>query len=49
MWITNKEHEEQRKAAKKAAKHHKSIMQGRKTILIPHPAVPKTWIERVVE
>lgn len=46
---TKKMKNEAHDKAVKASKKHNKIMAGKKTILVPHPTVPKTFIEKIVD
>lgn len=28
---------------------HDKAMQGKKTVMVPHPTLPKTWIEKIID
>lgn len=36
------------KQAQAAKEKHDRLMKGKKTILVPHPTIPKLWIEKIV-
>lgn len=40
---------EARSKAVKASKEHKDMMKGKKTKLVPHPTIPKTFIEIIID
>jgi len=48
MYSTKREYANRKEQAVKASKDHKKSMVGMKTIMVPHPTVPKTWIEKIV-
>jgi len=49
MYATKKEYHKRKTDVKEQSAQHKKGMVGKKTILIPHPTIPKTWIEKIVE
>ena len=48
MYSTRNEYHERRLNAKQASEAHKKLMLGKKTILIPHPTVARTFIEKII-
>lgn len=48
MYATKKEYASRREQAQKASKSHDKLMIRTKTIMVPHPTIPKTWIEKIV-
>ena len=48
MYSTKSEYHERRLSAKQASEAHKKLMLGKKTILIPHPTVARTFIEKII-
>jgi Fe-S oxidoreductase len=47
MYATKKEYEVRRSNAKQASDKHKKLMKGKKTILVPHPTLKNTFIEKL--
>jgi len=50
-WVREDTFAENRKRAKLAVRagSHRKLEKGERVILIPHPTIKKTWIEKIVK